>query len=485
MGSLNFSYETADIEKIIFVTKNVIFALLTYYTNFKIINKRFEVNVFSIFNVGEIIGAALLSTIFKWRINSAIGIFCLFFLISMIFSFYRVSNNVTITLASMTINYSIWFISIIAAYLVNKVIRINKDYINFILIITFHIIILFEVFNTRKWKHGITFFKENIKNEYIDILMLNVCSIFLLIIMMLEIKNIQLNLKTVPIMTIGIVALCITIQKILQLYYKQKLLVKELEYTKQELNKAKADNKRLEQENLNFSKTSHSIAHKQKVLEYKINKMLGEKENEDAIKIKKQVTKIAEKIYVNPTTNLNKTEIPKVDDMLEYMQSECTKNNIEFCLQINGNVHYIINNIITENELEILLADHIKDAIIAIKHTDNLNKSILVKIGKIDETYGIYIYDSGIEFKEETLQNIGKKPITTHKDEGGTGMGFMNTFETLSKCKGSLIIKEIGNVSKDNFTKAVMIKFDGKGEYKVISYKYDEIKINKKIQNFV
>ena len=318
-----------------------------------------------------------------------------------------------------------------------------------------------------------------------DIFVVDAALLGLSSIILIETGNVELVMEIIPVIIINIISIVFTIKSTMEMYYKQKLLVKELEYTKQELNKAKADNKRLEQENLNFSKTSHSIAHKQKVLEYKINKMLGEKENEDAIKIKKQVTKIAEKIYVNPTTNLNKTEIPKVDDMLEYMQSECTKNNIEFCLQINGNVHYIINNIITENELEILLADHIKDAIIAIKHTDNLNKSILVKIGKIDETYGIYIYDSGIEFKEETLQNIGKKPITTHKDEGGTGMGFMNTFETLSKCKGSLIIKEIGNVSKDNFTKAVMIKFDGKGEYKVISYKYDEIKINKKIQNFV
>ena len=85
--------------------------------------------------------------------------------------------------------------------------------------------------------------------------------------------------------------------------------------------------------------------------------------------------------------------------------------------------------------------------------------------------YSLYIYDSGIEFEKETLENIGKKPSTTHKDEGGTGMGFMNTFDTLRKCKASLTIEEFNEPSKDNYTKAIIIKFDNKNEFNIISYK--------------
>ena len=47
------------------------------------------------------------------------------------------------------------------------------------------------------------------------------------------------------------------------------------------------------------------------------------------------------------------------------------------------------------------------------------------------------------------LEKLGKKPSTTHKDEGGTGMGFMNTFDTLRKCKASLTIEEF---NKPGFT---------------------------------
>ena len=166
---------------------------------------------------------------------------------------------------------------------------------------------------------------------------------------------------------------------------------------------------------------------------------------------------------------LDKTNIVQIDDMLKFMQSECIKNDIEFRLQIYGNIYHIINNIITKDQLEILIADHVKDAIIAIKHTDNINKSILVKLGKIEGCYGLYIYDSGVEFKKEILENLGKKPSTAYQEEGGTGMGFMNTFDTLKGCNGSLIIKELGKLSKDNYTKIIMIKFDGKNEFKVVN----------------
>lgn len=95
----------------------------------------------------------------------------------------------------------------------------------------------------------------------------------------------------------------------------------------------------------------------------------------------------------------------------------------------------------------------------------------------IDGFYSLYVYDSGVEFEKETLSSLGKKPSTTHADEGGTGIGFMNTFETLKKCKASMIINEYGKPSKDNYTKVIMIRFDKKDEFKISSYKIEDIDI--------
>lgn len=266
----------------------------------------------------------------------------------------------------------------------------------------------------------------------------------------------------------------ITIQKSLQLYYKQKLLVQELDQTKQELANKTKEVEELEAENIKISKNAHTLSHKQKSLEYKIEEMINKTEisNEEAAEVRDRLKEIGKDLYKEKTTiELDKTGIVEIDDMLKYMQSECKKNKIDFELQLKGNIHHMTNNLITKEDLETLLADHIKNAIIAINHTDNINRSILVRLGKIDETYGLYIYDSGIEFEPETLENLGKKPSTTHADEGGTGMGFMNTFDTLRKCNASLIIEEYNEPSKDNYTKALLIKFDNKNEFKIKTYR--------------
>ena len=266
----------------------------------------------------------------------------------------------------------------------------------------------------------------------------------------------------------------ITIQKSIQLYYKQKLLVQELKETKEKLEEKTKEIKELEEENIKISKKSHTLVHKQKSLEHKIDGLIGKTEisKEEVGELTNRIKEINKELYKEKTViELDKTEIPQIDDMLKYMQSECKKNNIDFELQIKGNIHHMINNLISKEDLETLLADHIKNAIIAINHGNNINRSILVRIGKIDECYGLYIYDSGIEFEKETLKNLGKKPSTTHANEGGTGMGFMNTFDTLKKCNAGLIIEEYNKPSKDNYTKVIKIKFNNKKEFEIKTYR--------------
>lgn len=62
------------------------------------------------------------------------------------------------------------------------------------------------------------------------------------------------------------------------------------------------------------------------------------------------------------------------------------------------------------------------------------------------------------------------------KNSGGTGIGFMTTFETMKETKASLIIDEMREMSNTDYTKSVTIRFDGKNEYRIKSYRNDEIK---------
>ena len=75
------------------------------------------------------------------------------------------------------------------------------------------------------------------------------------------------------------------------------------------------------------------------------------------------------------------------------------------------------NNAVAKEDLEILLADHIKNAIIAVNHTENINRTIMVRLGKIDSIYGINIYDSGAELETENLTFKKRSHSLIHKQK--------------------------------------------------------------------
>ena len=453
------------------IIKILVLAVLTYYSNFKIVNKKVEININKIILV---MICGIVSGIIKFEVNQLLSIVILTITLSLIFTDNNIGNNIIITIISLGINYAIGAVTIMFSFFLNKAIKINNDIIELFIMTIVYLGILHGVFRVKKFKYGISILLKTVNNEYMDLLILNISAVILFLgIEMLESTDKTAGIITIQIITSALI-MFITIKKSLNLYYKQKMLVKELEETKVELDKNKKELKELETENLTFKKRSHSLIHKQKALEYKIQQMMMQTEisEEQAGEVKEKLEKIGEEIYKEKENiELDKTGITEIDDMLKYMQSECNKNKIEFMLKIEGNIKQMTNNAVAKEDLEILLADHIKNAIIAVNHTENINRTIMVRLGKIDSIYGINIYDSGAEFERETLDNLGKKPSTTHSEEGGTGMGFMNTFETLEKYKASIIIEEFNKPSKDNYTKLISIKFDNQNEFKIKSYR--------------
>ena len=469
---VNLNYEKMNI--IIYFFQIFFIAIFSFYTALKIlnsqINKKLVINV-----IFASIPIALICSYIDYVSNFMYSIISLVLLIGLIFTLlkkYNFSYSLIIIAISVSINYILLFFSIVIMFLPSLILKIKNDYLIFIFMIIIHFVFLYVFTKVKKIRNGFIFLQEKIKNKYLEISILNI-SVIILFTVIFFIIYIKIPAREVGIGFLLIAILMYaTIKQSFQTYYKQKLLIKELEETKKELQEKKEEIEKLEKENLEISKTSHSISHKQKSLEHKINEILKKQETAEELDIKDRINNISKQLSEKQTIiELTKTNIQEIDDMLNYMQSECTKNKIDFQLQTNGNILSMTNNIISKEELEILLADHIKDAIIAIKYSDNSYKNILVRLGKIDGVYSIYIYDTGIEFETNTLKNLGKKPITTHKNDGGTGMGFINTFETLKKHKASLIIKEIGKPSKDDYTKIIIIKFDNKNNFIIDTYR--------------
>ena len=500
---MNFLVQTQNTDLLVETIKAFFIIIYTYKIMFKLLN-------YSAKNKGLYvriaIGAIFITLIYTFaKLKSNFLYSTVLLILLLIISTnkilkYSLGYLIFTSIASLGINYVILLISVIISFIPNAIFNIENRFICLAIIILVYSTFICFFTKLKRIKNGIPFLNSKMNNDYFDMVILDISVIVLFSVIILSEFNKKITYNIGYALILFAIIMFITIQKSLQIYYKQKLLIQELEETKNELEKKNKEIKELEQENLNFSKTSHTLAHKQKALEYKLNQLINQsakneptKNNTNASKennttnqankpenieteqiqdIKERLAEISKDLYQNEkSTRLAQTGIKRIDDMLKYMQSESEKYNIKLELQITGNIHHMTNKIIEEKDLETLIADHVKNAIIAINHSKNENKSILVKLGKIEENYGLAIYDTGIEFENETLENLGKKPSTTHAEEGGTGMGFMNTFDTINKYKASLIINEIGKESETNYTKAIIIKFDQKNEFKIDSYR--------------
>lgn len=473
--------ELINESNILVKTLKLIFIVIgIYYSDIRVLGygKDISLSKASIMLASSLVITAITLIVDEFKIllidNMIIIVFLTSFISSICFK-DKFIYSIFVNIISLAINQIIMFISIIFTYYPYKIFQINNEYINLINIMIINIILLMLFWRIKRIKNGIDFIKKNKNSEHLTILLLNISMTILLIIIIIQNYQKGVTSKFGMVLIIFSILMFITIQKSLQLYYKHKMLVKALEETQKELNKKKEEVKKLEEENLNFSKTSHSISHRQKAIEHKLNILLANNENINSKDIENEINNIRKELETETKVELKKIGIAVIDDMLSYMQAECIKNNINFQLQISGNIHHMINNYIDKSDLEILLADHIKDAIIAVNHVETNNKSILVRIGKIDGSYGVYFYDSGIEFTIDTLIKLGKVPVTTYKGEGGSGMGFMNSFNTLNKYKATLIIEELNKPTNDNFTKILKFIFNKEENFKIISYRNKEI----------
>lgn len=479
--------EIGNIKMITDIIKIYFISLCTYYINLKLVSKKIDVRKREVVIVSlSIIISSIFCKAMKELFGFLYGVIGIAVLISILFVIMTKNKfiySTLITIISLSINYILFAMAIVMSYTFYAITNIGNEYVNICIIISIYLILISCFSRIRRFKKGISFLQTKLKNEYFNLMILNISSIILFLVTVSSNYREEITAKFgVAIIFFGII-MFITIQKSLQLYYKQKVLIQDLKETKKELEKKKQEIEALEKENLNFSKMSHSIAHKQKSLEYKINELMLKNEMVSEMDLKDRLENITKELQQDTIIELDKTNIPEIDDMLSYMQSECSKEKIDFQIQLSGNIHHMVNNYIDKEKLEILLADYIKNAIIAIQYADNSNKSILVRLGIIEGVYSLYVYDSGIEFEISTLANLGKKPSTTHAENGGTGMGFMNTFDTLRQYQASMVIQEYSEPCQDNFTKVIQIKFDKKNEFKICSYRANEIesKINKKI----
>ena len=337
------------------------------------------------------------------------------------------------------------------------------------------------VFRIPRFKNGINFIKNfNKKGNVI----LSIICVFIATLVLHDLFQkdfTKILLRSVPFIVFAIFNVLIyVVLKQITKHYKNNMRDRTIAVQKEEIDANEKTIEELKAQNLELAKTIHKYNHKLSSLENSIRKV-AESSNvefaselfivlEQTRKVENQLADETKSDVKLPTTN-----VVSVDNMLDYMKTEAIKSGIDFVFKINDSIKPLLEKYITEDKFETLLGDHIKDAIIAINSKGDGYKSILVLVGIVDGAYELSIYDTGIEFDIFTLLKLGTEPITTHKGEGGSGLGFMTTFETMKSSGASLVIEEY-DTSVTNYTKSVTIRFDGKCEYRIYSYRAKSIK---------
>lgn len=427
-----------------------------------------------------------ISTFYVSRILSYSIISLIYIIILSKYTKYKFGFSLIVMIISIALSVIIFAISgSIATWLCVIFLHLNRtNPIVLITIIFSELILQHYFFKLKRFKNGLSFITKKSNNDYLEVLVLVISVIIIFIYFFIgDYQTLSLDYLFAGMLLFSICMIPI-IQKTLILYQKQKLLTQtlkdyetELAETKTKLNTALEDKHKL-------VKANHEFYHRQEALKQKLNLLINKSaENNYNLEISEEYSSILDRIntlseeYKTQTKsipNLPKTNIPEIDDMFTYLQSECIKNNIEFIVKINCDTTYLIKKLIPKNKLETLIADLTRNAIIAINHSDNNFKSIMIILGIHDNCYEFCIYDSGIEFTPNTLLNLGLKPASTHESEGGTGIGWLTTFETLNYCKASLIITEMP-YSQNNYIKSIAVKFDTNNNYYIHTYRCDEL----------
>lgn len=468
------------------VIKMFIINLFVFILFFKISNQK--CNHLKIF-----VGSVMLSVIYvieKNYINDDIFVLIIStYLMQNVFLWIILSNKNCIIVGnfiSNTVVYILYSLSLIIEIAIKMIFSIEFDIrnqtIDLIVALAIEAIFLKCIMNLKRIKNGLSFLKDQVENEYFALMFMEISANIIFTYCIFVNSNDEFSWNILAMFFVLSIIMVIMVQRTLTLYYKQKLLAKNIEDYKSEIALKDAQIKSLSDEKYKISKLNHEFYNRQKALIHKVEEITSmNTEIADELDLSKQINDLTKEYTdkaqeIKTLDKLPTTGIVEIDDMFKYMQSECDSKKIQFNLKINGNIYHMINNKIPQSRLVTLIGDHLRDAIIAINFSNNTFKSILAVLGENNGVYEFCVFDTGIEFKIDTLLNLGLKPATTHKDSGGTGIGFMTTFETMKETKASLIIDEMREMSNTDYTKSVTIRFDGKNEYRIKSYRSDEIK---------
>ena len=220
-----------------------------------------------------------------------------------------------------------------------------------------------------------------------------------------------------------------------------------------------------------LSKIIHKDNKLIKALELSMRQLQQENLNDQQINLMEELERLSKERgeilenYKHGERFQSHTRIFVVDTIINYLVSKAGQLDTVFEVSVFGDITFMTGQIIDKNDLGTLVADLGENALKAVSETEH--KNVLMLLGVKENCFSLDFYDSGIDFCRETVEKLGKERFTTHKADGGSGIGLITTVEISRKYMASFEIDELS--MPGIYRKRVSVIFDNKSQIRIFT----------------
>ncbi len=418
-------------------------------------------------------------------INTIQSVFTIAFLALCVLFFcvtiFKIQLKLTITcsIVSFGVSYASSMVAVLLIAIMFSNINPDGNRSNLYTLIVFlitgiiHIVLIYLPFKLKRYKKGLPFL-YSYANEDVAVYISTGILLFILSLSFYQTTSITTVIPVTGVLILGLFLVFWWRNRIKQEYLTH-VRMQEVQYLKDELEQSKKELKKLGEDKDELAKIVHKDNKLIPALELSVrtllqNKTEGEEhDRENTEKLLQQLESLTRdrkgilKSRENQTINIKETGYPSVDSVINYLYAKAQDKNIKMDFSIKTSLETIIDRCISIKDFETVLADVIENAIIATDQSEN--RCILLHWGFEDGVFAVSVYDSAPPFASEVLKNFGKQKTTTHKHEGGSGIGLFSLYEIANKTKASVEISQ--SIISKTYTKKVGIVFDDKSETRI------------------
>ena len=231
------------------------------------------------------------------------------------------------------------------------------------------------------------------------------------------------------------------------------LLESEIERQNTELEKLHKDVERLS-----------SIVHKDNKLipamEMAVSKCVTTGSADEASKLLEELHALSDErkgilLNNNAVTYREITHDTRTDAILNYFVRRSQDSGIDFKIDISSEYRNRFAEFISSLDICTILADLLENAFYAVR--DCSSPAIFLAMSFEADLFTVKLFDNGCPFPKDVRKSMGSRRITSHPDDGGSGIGMVTISRLAKKNTGRLSIIEPAGVA--GYTKAVAVRF--------------------------